>query len=139
MICENWYCTPGTRPDAGTPTPDAGTGPECHYNADCGTGSYCINSECHLACSADTQCPQGETCQSGVCRNAPTGECNTASDCPLNNDCVDAHCRYRCAQDADCGQAQVCRLGYCEAAPTCTTNCDCPAGQVCRTGHCSTY
>lgn len=160
-ICKDMFCTPKpvepAGPDAGTVEPppagdDAGAveppppGPDagatlpgvCHFNADCGEGLYCINSECHLGCASDNDCPAAQMCKVGICQDRPAAECLTGADCAVGQDCVDATCKVRCSTSGQCNAGESCKLGYCNpgSGGACVTNCDCPTSERCVAGVC---
>ncbi len=147
------------RPDAGTPSNDGGTcscqadagsprpPPQstCHVSADCGAGNYCINALCHQGCREDSDCPDSDTCNLGVCRPRPvtTPSCFNNLDCPAENDCVDGRCRAHCLSNAQCPAPLTCHIGYCQEAQTssgsgrvCQMSCECPSGESCVQGRC---
>ncbi|MEC9464863.1 MAG: Dickkopf N-terminal cysteine-rich domain-containing protein [Myxococcota bacterium] len=108
-------------------------------------------------CTTDADCPDGSTCESGVCVAPPEPEdvpCTSDSDCASDEYCeqpaggsydptVDGTCEDACTADSDCPTGQSCIDGRCysnyECEPT-QNSCDCPGGEVCngQTRSCTT-
>ncbi len=61
-------------------------------------------------CAADTQCPGGYCCRSGVCGGGMcTYHCGNNAQCPPGTLCADGACFWACSSDANCAAGQVCR------------------------------
>ena len=88
-------------------------------------------------CKGDSDCPQGQSCQSGKCgQKPPPGPppgpppCQKDSDCTAGNVCKSGQCVPRpvppppsppaatCQKDSDCAAGKVCKDGQCAPAPT---------------------
>jgi len=71
-------------------------------------------------CVADSDCPEGQKCISGVCKPEVT--------------------QVPCEEDEDCGRGMICLDGFCVSAESQETRCsndfECPEGNVCKYGKC---
>lgn len=100
------------------------TSPECTNNSECNDdnvltidscsnpnscSSECVNSECSVECSSDSQCSDGRTCYN-------PGACTS-------------FCAY-CGEDSDCIGSSICCSGECESI-ICYSNADCSFGESC--------
>lgn len=107
----------------------------CNIASDCSGGQICVNKRC-APCTANEQCPAGETCQDGACAVA----CSGNGDC-TNGQICDAGVCAPCTSDTQCSGGDVCLSGACEdpgspvANRLCDENSDCTHVQD---GRCST-
>ncbi len=95
----------------------------CDSDSDCGAGTVCDWDDssclcepammCVSACTADSQCEEGESCTAGHCTATA---CAANSDCPVNFDCNAGVCkRQSCSSSSDC--YAWCVNGQCWEAP----------------------
>lgn len=91
-------------------------------------------------CKKDTDCENGFTCQSGVCKPKQQG-------CSNNNQCDGGCCNNstcgscalpdggsgQCKTNDDCKPDKICKNGGCEAPGQCINNDECPVNLVCNT------
>jgi len=105
----------------------------CNDNDDCPAGQVCVNGECRDAggseCATDDQCPDGYVCKDGFCRpeGSLPGSCDTSADCPAGYYCEGHQC-YPCDEESE--------LPECEEGLQCETDQDCPPGFICVDGEC---
>ncbi len=126
--------------------------PECQVTADCvkekGPDYYCDKRRqiCRkAACTADTDCNNGETCENGTCVSGGTGEGTTTNnegnannnndggttnppEGSTNNDTSGGSC----TSDEDCG-SQICQTNCtAETVPKCENGQCVPGSQPCK-------
>jgi V8-like Glu-specific endopeptidase len=98
-----WLATndPGSGPDAGAITVDAGTPPDagsaCTTNSDCPAPMQCVGGVCVAPLSAGSPCVPGTSaCVSGTVCTAPPGAATLCRDqCPLAGVCQDGQACIR--------------------------------------------
>jgi uncharacterized protein (TIGR03382 family) len=118
------------------------TGSDCERVTDC-AGTACISDAQHVetycshACTADTNCETGFSCQGSLCRHlplpevAPSGACTPEAQyctggtvCARPSDGGVVECRTPCGQDTDCTSQQHCAgdpdATYCDAVQVVT-------------------
>ena len=109
-------------------------------------------------CASDSECPEGQVCNAGVCENPEsqncssdadcTGgkkcnmvsgtcvECLSDSDCPTDYSCISNECKSNNAGACDppCAAGEKCveRLQQCKPENWCSEDSDCPTGQACN-------
>ncbi|MEN9796382.1 MAG: hypothetical protein RL653_78 [Pseudomonadota bacterium] len=132
----------------------------CSGNADCATGSNCVNNACTAtlsngqSCSAGNQCASGN-CVDGVCCNSACGGgcdvCSAGLGATANGTCTvlasgqpgtcspylcrgNASCPANCTQDAQCASGNYCGAGACTAKKS--TGASCAAATECTSGNC---
>ena len=66
-----------------------------------------------VLCSEDQDCPDGEICHMGVCRQ----ECSTDMDCGLDEICEAGACLLTCSSDDACPNGEICLNGFCQPEP----------------------
>jgi hypothetical protein len=135
----------------------------CTQDPDCNTGGQtgrcCVNNGCTACtptppppppvCSADSNCPTGQCCQSGRCGTCPTTgptTCTTDVDCTNGGCCVSGTCGNcptpACNLDGDCPGGQCCTGHTCGTCPppppplACNADADCVSGGCCNNGTC---
>jgi cysteine-rich repeat protein len=73
-------------------------------------------------CSTDTDCSGGDTCCSGICREACLDDCDSTSDCTGNDVC--------CILNLSSGDSECLSASACETAgPKCASLQDCPISE----------
>lgn len=117
----------------------------CCEKAGCEPGARCVDrqgiaSTC-LECVVNCDCPQGQACEAGQCKqSASPTYCCDKDQCPVNVACTDLEgaagvCPPECVVDCDCPQGQACSSsGLCldTSPPTyCCAQEACPEGQAC--------
>jgi len=115
----------------------------CATNLDCPNSSFSCNGvvagTCtQTACTLDSQCGYGRTCQSGSCT------CSSSADCS-GGTCVSMTCDpgTACHSNAQCGKG-ICghgtgsTIGSCAAGFVCHKNADCGPTGTCGSGTSST-
>jgi hypothetical protein len=97
--------------DAGTSTPDGGTGTDAGSTSDI-DASTGVDGGTSSECTVDAECAGGERCSSGACVRVA---CTAASDCAGGMTCVAGMCRGLCTSNAECRGGEVCDMaaGYC--------------------------
>ncbi len=111
----------------------------CTGNKSCAQNQICTVQGCETQCMADTDCPQGDVCKSGLCtsptQNTTTNPlvCTTNADCVAGDVCVGtgawAQCvpqSNACSYSSQCPSGDVCADGECLG--------DCSQGQACAAG-----
>ncbi|MBN2343406.1 MAG: OmpA family protein [Deltaproteobacteria bacterium] len=101
--------------------------PNCKKDEHCHDGEFCVNNLCQQ-CRGSEDCPQGQECTGGGCREIPS-YCVSNADCAEGQVCRDSSCGP-CLQNSDCGDSQVCAEGLCITAE-CQSDQECPAGLAC--------
>ncbi len=85
------------------------------------------------ACSADSDCPQGQVCVDDRCGSGIA--CTTHSDCPASEFCYEGSCLTGCRTHCDCPQDLFCYYGKCLGDPKtpvyCCSKPGCPPGRWC--------
>ncbi len=135
---------PPDDPDCDEPPPLCTTDADCPEHECCQAGAAGAAATCAFcprACTDDTQCCPGQTCNETLGRCFDKfDECVTDEDCgredrvcvPYTNDQgqTTQRCDFRsCASDAECVTGQRCFSERCIGAPPCGGGCD--AGEVC--------
>ena len=116
----------------------------CRFNHECGDRRICLDGRCSVRCLEDMDCPDGQSCESAICRDLPppTGECRVDADCGDGRACREEVCEDSCTTDSNCAEGDYCREGVCELddrpKPFCERNADCEAGHPCVGGICRT-
>ena len=159
LVCRDGMCVMDDRScgDAGCSCADTGMCSEgftciadecrpdedvCRFNTECGESRVCIDGRCAAECTENADCPTGQMCESGVCRDIPpnVGECDADNPCDDGFTCVDAVCRESCSADSECGEGRYCDAGTCRvddrASPFCTDDSECRF--ACINGLCRT-
>ncbi len=114
----------------------------CQYSSECGQGRVCADGQCLTDCSQGQTCPNGASCQKGVCEPVSGNQCQSNADCSGGTPkCVDGSCVPACTADADCGgNGLYCDQGACvvdnRPKPNCTTQAECSSNQQCLGGYC---
>jgi len=110
----------------------------CTSESDCPEGFRCHVSMCRrgyqawgASCSEDAVCPSAFSCIEGRC----TRPCGPAALCPSHGECIDGHCEFQRLQDGHpCGSDSECMGGSCLDG-TCSRPCGwqqpCRVGFVC--------
>ena len=100
--------------------------PMCHNDLDCKANEHCVNSRCTPAesqpCTPDNlvgACPDGSSCQCGVCATTSYDCCH----CRMDQGCVDGQCEDLDANN-QCGQANP--NGACAGGEVCVSGCCVP-------------
>ncbi len=132
---------------------------------DCASPLVCAFRMCHVECSEQRDCADGELCVPTdkpfkVCMFESEQKCDYHSDCPESFKCVVGKCRPECKVTKDCVPDQVCAEFSC-AVPAdvdsdgglikpsdpsvdasignaCVHDSDCPGLLVCLAGACAT-
>jgi len=105
--------------------------PVCQFDHDCGLTGRCVDGQCQLGCSANTDCGTGQVCTAGYCTTSTTsgGQCVFNSDCSGSATCINGYCHSDCTASAGCPGHDVCVSGICQpnsgAQPQCRGNTDC--------------
>ncbi len=143
-------------PEPATPCPTSGcaTGsycdsarnvctPGCGTDADCtrmGAGLVCNTSshQCEPSgrCTADRDCPTGQSCVTGSCRPTST-LCQFNNQCSAGQVCIDGRCLAGCGGAVTCPSGQTCTNGHCDTPAGSCSGVSCPSGQICSNGTCS--
>ncbi len=98
------------------------------------------------ACSTNSDCADGEVCETGegVCMEVSVDPCEDDDECPSgricdNGLCVEPDPDHECTSDGDCGDFQICDGGECIDDPSlsCTFNDDCDGNEICLHGFCT--
>ena len=80
------------------------------FLASCGSGS----GDTTVACTADKDCPTGQSCLQGACQTkSPSKLCTKAEDCAAGSDCVGGQCKAKfgaCFADQDCPEGMRCNI-----------------------------
>lgn len=96
----------------------------CPTDMTCGSKGMCIETAC-----ATVECPAGQACRGGTCRNACDGV-----TCPAGQECQLGRCIDPCAA-VECPEGRVCERGLCVSNCQCR---GCPDGLECGAdGRCS--
>ncbi len=149
-LCQGSSCSHSPAPACGPASPCSGskdcakglvcntashTCVVCSENADCGSGAWCDQGQCHsaVACKSDTDCKAAkQVCNksAGVCV-----ACLSSNDCAANEACKNFACLpvKACKSSLDCPQVCDAVQGVCVA---CATSDDCPAGKFCSNNQC---
>lgn len=98
-------------------------------------------------CTTDAECPDGQSCQDGVCTAA--GACNCNYDCDkaagqvcnqATGQCESGAPPVNCQSDCDCFSGESCIGNQCRPSggdeTPCSTDADCDSGETCQNGHC---
>ena len=136
-------CPPGFQPD---PSPEV----KCAKLQD---DEKCpVGLQCQLSCFTNQQCPQGQTCKNGLCKDG----CADHKDCPGQHVCVQERCVDPCSVGKTCGPNSQCearnKAEHCSCpsgfagVPTAIQGCvripevcsgqTCPPGHKCLNGYC---
>ncbi|TNE47399.1 MAG: hypothetical protein EP343_19690 [Deltaproteobacteria bacterium] len=151
-VCTRGQCvtkptTPPTPPQEQCNGIDDNNNGQTDENATCPSGQSCIRGTCIPTaryCRTSDACNPGETCVSGVCKQAPTPpSCQSDSDCSRGETCVRSTCQQTptpppgCRTDSDCSRGETCLRGTCQQAPAgCRTDSECSRGEACVRGTC---
>lgn len=76
IICGDGLC----ESDELTSCPQDCIDPECVTDAECGAERICRAAHCVSGCRTEEQCPAGEHCDDGICRQ-PSTSCTTDDEC----------------------------------------------------------
>ncbi len=116
LTCVNGSCVPS----------GCGTESFCPNGYTCNTTTLkCVPVNCAGATPANTPCPQGQVCLSGVCTDPCAGvSCGQGAFC-TGGKCVGGGCLA-----SGCPAGQLCLSGTCQADPCATVTC--PSGTFCR-------
>lgn len=106
--------------------------PTCDSTEDCKNGLVCVDKQC-VACATDSNCPDGQRCDSGACVAKP--ECAKDSDCGDGKVCQAGVCQA-CASDNECGPGGKCQAGACQRPTACKVDEDCADDEDCVDGYC---
>jgi len=102
-------------------------------DAECPTGSQCINGACTLPCGAgEFVCPKGQICENDWCVPDP---CDAQACEAKGWICKGGQCIDPCA-NVTCGTYETCVKGACVDMSCYNPKNACPAGQVCVQGKC---
>ncbi len=134
--------------------------PECDTRDDCeADGAICVFDHCMAFCEADEECPDGQLCDTGLCRidgedpgadgdadadadaDADTDAdgdadvaCTFNADCEEDEACYDGACRTACAEDGSCADGFDCTYGLCVPTPEPETPETCVRSDECLDG-----
>jgi peptidoglycan-associated lipoprotein len=109
--------------------------PACDGDKDCAAhNEKCVNKQC-VQCSADSDCPAGNSCQKNACTPIP-GYCKTAADCKDGQVCENNAC-VACKSDNECAAGTKCQNGGCRGPGYCQSDADCPEDEDCQNNQCS--
>jgi hypothetical protein len=127
MVCDvqRHTCQPqGTQPPPNNnPPPTSG----CQTDANCPSGQTCFDGQCRDVVSGDPlkTCTYDGQCGGGICRPNYLGE---------------GLCHAACQTDQDCGTGDTCQGGYCFINPDpplhCIFNVNCGDGYTCINATC---
>ena len=98
----------------------------------------CSTGRC-VECTADDQCPAGQTCDIPNGKCTPPTPCRKNEDCPMGKVCDpdEQICKTPpkpCSDGSMCPAGQMCIGGLCKTPPKkCTTDSECAATQYCDT------
>lgn len=147
----------------GCSTVDSPTHATCSATVGCSDGLLCTTTGCTSACTTDTNCSKGETCQGGLCSapgTAPgtvitadggavttttpvtdgggtTGTTCGATTCTGTDVCVNSVCtapQNACTFSSQCATGKVCADGAC--LDPCDGSGNCSTGFACTKGVC---
>lgn len=99
------------------------------------------------ACSADSECADGEICCVGTCRaiQCCIDEVDPNARCPAGTSCFEGYCDpglLGCESDDECAGDEICCGEVCVALQCCIDDTDpnarCPEGTTCFEGYCNT-
>jgi outer membrane exchange protein TraA len=131
------YCGDGLCQSCVTPDHCGATCITCPQNRYICSAGQCVQ------CTADDQCPNGQTCNIGTGTCTPPMACSTGNDCPKGQVCdADMHVCVNppmtCATNDPgmCPAGQMCDLVHhiCKTPPKmCNTDADCPDNYYCDT------
>jgi hypothetical protein len=88
----------------------------------------CLERNCAVGCTTDSECPAGTVCIEGSCRPCVCPDV-FAPVCGVDGVTYSNACEARCAH------VEVAHEGPCEE-PSCQTDEDCPVGAICEGGTC---
>jgi hypothetical protein len=88
----------------------------------------CLERNCAVGCTTDSECPAGTVCIEGSCRPCVCPDV-FAPVCGVDGVTYSNACEARCAH------VEVAHEGPCEE-PSCQTDEDCPVGAICEGGAC---
>jgi len=116
----------------------------CYTIPECRRSQKPSPSRANNACYLDRQCPDGFSCQDGICceKTILQTTCVNNRDCPLGQHCIDGSCELvlgeKCKSNRDCGIGFTCNNGICTRVvdDECIRNSDCPLGEICKGGRC---
>ena len=99
----------------------------CGSGEECGGGAVCIDNQCVVVCTQDSDCTEGR-CSEGSC----TSECSDDSDCARDRICSEPtqKCETGCLDDSDCSFPKICSGGVC-MEQRCDNDTPCRFGAVC--------
>lgn len=136
----------------------------CLLNTDCKSPLVCAFRTCHVECTEQRDCPDGELCVPTdkpfkVCMFESEQKCTYNSDCPSSFKCVVGKCRPECKLTTDCVPDQVCAEYSCavpadvnaggglikpdgtspdaSVGQNCVHDSDCPGFLICLAGACN--
>jgi hypothetical protein len=77
----------------------------------------CLSGGCHAVCSANSDCPLGQSCTGGACGDAApaVAQCVFDTDCGTAYRCLNAACHALCGSDSQCSSGNFCDHGVCRA------------------------
>ncbi len=137
---------------------DGGSTTTCNSNAECPSGSTCVDGACEVGDCTVTGCSTGSTCKlqngtascvansdggGGDSGPGPYSGCFADTECSSLGSgakCLNAQCTSavdECADETQCGANEKCAQGVCTAS--CSASVACPTGYGCDTtnGICS--
>ncbi len=132
--CVNENCTDPSKPVCNPTTHRCFAG--CHDDMECPSGQVCANGVCKDGCASSQDCAAGTVCDPDT-RQCIPGECITKYDCPLEHLCNEADhtCYEGCENDNDCMGSNECkeRDGHkiCVERTGCRHTGDCKLGMFC--------
>ena len=128
---------PGERPYC-LPTPSGSACNECRWDTDCAEGNFCQSGQC-LPCTKDRRC--GATCRScegdtPFCLDRQSPELSLCVACISDDQCASGTCdlsTYQCREANSCQMSCGADTPYCygEQCVECYADTQCPCGGTC--------